>query len=449
MNTGSMVASNDKNESKADTSDENSMPLLRQSVCQDLDNDEDTLATLREKQEELYQKQIEYKQMEHSLQDKIIRGLKDEITILKQQVEQKQQMIQALRLEIIRLNEVIERNTADMVEITQIFQQVSSKLQQIQSDEKSNGVALTSNRDDNKDDDLFQDYKMKNGLVLIICITKYIADKYDNLQSPKYDMDKLKDLWQNKFGYHVICNEINPKYNNEYYVTKDKFMEKLDEVRLELRKEDKKYDGLILNYSGHGFKRSIVMSDGTLVKVRDIKTHFSAKNISIFKDKPKIYIFDACRSNDDPKKAYPFMEDEDPRLMIDEKEFELKGNKQNKIQRFYHPFLNVCEIYGNTDGYGVSGGKRDGGSLIVPLTKHLSYFVDKHKKTNILNKKSFRQLLNPVRIDVHSDQFGNQAVEISDTFCFELYINVNQSVQGGMMGFMHGIIGNPWQYLGS
>ena len=150
---------------------------------------------------------------------------------------------------------------------------------------------------------------IKNGLVLNICISKYGQNGFSDLEGPKHDMNKLIDLWENRFGYKMICNDFNPNILG-YYVSKKDFLEKLDECRKLLRSNDNSYnyDGLIFVFSGHGYETSIVTSDSEYVSIDAIKRYFAANEIEKFKDKPKIYIFDCCR-NMNGRPSLPFEDD--------------------------------------------------------------------------------------------------------------------------------------------
>ena len=270
---------------------------------------------------------------------------------------------------------------------------------------------------------------IKNGLVLNICISKYGKKGFPNLEGPKHDMNKLIDLWEKKFGYTIICNEFD-KESMHYYVSKNGFLQKLDECRMELRSDKGNYDGLIFVFSGHGYKTSIVTSDSLYVSIDKIKRHFGAKQIEKFKDKPKIYIFDCCRS-EIGHATLPF---EDDSLLVsqnmndDEENTEKRGKSglnENSNLKFYHPFSNTIEVYGNTQGYAVSGSKK-GGSLITLITKHLSNYAINDSHTKILSSKTFQQLLYPVQTAIHNSHGGNQSMEIVNrSLGFDLYLSTN------------------------
>ena len=63
-----------------------------------------------------------------------------------------------------------------------------------------------------------------------------------------------------------------------------------------LRDENKEFDGFIFIYSGHGYTEGIITSENEHIKLTEIQKEFSAKKLKKFKDCPKIFIIDACRS---------------------------------------------------------------------------------------------------------------------------------------------------------
>ena len=256
-------------------------------------------------------------------------------------------------------------------------------------------------------------YRMKNALVLILCISKYGNDGWSDLNGPKFDIKLLKELWEEKFGFDILCNEPSKEHNNEYYLSNDSFSTKLDLARIALKNDEKKYDGFIFVFSGHGYKDSIVTSKGEIT-INRIKQQFSAKEVKSFADKPKVYIFDCCR-NGDVGASYPNQEESDLRL----------ANKGSQPKHdYYHPYSNVLEIYGNTPGYQVKDLK-GGGSLIVPLTKRLTDYVN---KLNVLDEQRFDDLLGEVCVTVNKQRNGNQVPQISKTLLgFKLYVGTKSS----------------------
>ena len=251
--------------------------------------------------------------------------------------------------------------------------------------------------DDEYDNDDNDERRISNALVLIICISQY--NQLDNLESVKVDMKIMRDLWEKRFNYTVIANEISKK-DNEYFVDAETIDSKIGDAKKLLRDENNTFDGFILIYSGHGYKDGIITSDNQYVKLTEIQKEFSAKKLKKFKDYPKIFIIDACRSRF-------------PSLPMEER-LEIKGASNKKYQtQWYHPLANMIEIFGNTRGYGVGGNPLTGGSLIREMSNTFENYILKNER--IFDKKTFQQLFNPIKKSLHHNQHGNQVVKIEDT----------------------------------
>ena len=110
---------------------------------------------------------------------------------------------------------------------------------------------------------------------------------------------------------------------------------------------------------------------------KQLNKNLVQKNVENFKDKPKIYIIDACR------RATGWMPYDDDLLHIDQSY--LKQNDKQKCGneeiidktkcKFYHPFVNIIEIFGNTCGYGVFDNIK-GGKLLCSINKHFLQYSE-------------------------------------------------------------------------
>ena len=295
-------------------------------------------------------------------------------------------------------------------------------------------------------------YNMVNPLVLAICISNYDGDKFDNLKGVKQDMNTLKALWKGTFGFEMITNKINKK-TNEYHVEDLQFWTKLDEARYTLNKrndekndsdsdsgnnsgcDNKKdrYDGLIFVFAGHGYKAGIFTSDGKRIQMEKIKKHFSSKNVPSLKDSPKIFVIDACRHD---RRLLPF---EDDTLYRDPNFNEERGGNERLAKfKFYHPYVNMLEVYGNTRGYSVLGNDKKGGSLVLVLSKYLTHAhnSDNNKNKSKYNKYSkygdmtFQQILNGMKRELHKTTGGNQTIELHDTLLYDIKFGKGCDDQG-------------------
>ena len=295
-----------------------------------------------------------------------------------------------------------------------------------------------------QDDEIFLGntaYNIVNPLVLAICISAYDSDRFKTLPGAKKDMESLIKLFKDTFGFDMISNKISKK-TNEYRVSESKFFKKLDETRLKLsakkdnnsdsdsdsdssgsdsdKNDKKKYDGLIFVFAGHGYEDGIFTSDGKRIRITKIKTHFSSKNVPLLKDSPKIFIIDACRH---ASGMLPFL---DNMLYRDPSFDALRGGSEQLLQfKFYHPFVNMLQVFGNTRGYSVYSSVERGGSLVSLLSKYLTHF---YKGKNINNMR-FQQILNAMKRELHKTTGGNQTIEINDTLLYDIQFN-NRSKSG-------------------
>eukprot|EP01083_Nonionella_stella_P304378 1057405_1 len=129
-----------------------------------------------------------------------------------------------------------------------------------------------------------------NALVICIAIAKYIAT-LDNLDTEK-DIQVYRALFEKQYNYTVIPNDpsktVNPKDLTQFLRDARRKLYDFNEDKLN-------YDSLILTFGGHGTYDSIICSDGSPYKHKEIRDVFAIHEL---KDIPKIFIFDACRSDD-------------------------------------------------------------------------------------------------------------------------------------------------------
>ena len=282
---------------------------------------------------------------------------------------------------------------------------------------------------------------MVNALVLAICISAYDGKKFKNLNGVKKDMDTLKKLWKDEFGFEMICNKIDKK-TSEYHVTEEEFFAKLRNAsgKINIRNDKQndsgdsdnsnnngtnnntknKYDGLIFVFAGHGYKDGILASDCKRIQLEKIKEHFSSQNVPSLRDLPKIFIIDACRYTG---VNLPF-ENRYRDLNFNESR---GGNEKLPKFEYYHPYVNMLEVYGNTRGYNVVGNDEKGGSLVLVLSKYLSHAHRSSNNNNNNNSKysdmTFQQILHGMKRELHKKTHGLQTIEIHDTLLYDVKFN--------------------------
>ena len=264
-------------------------------------------------------------------------------------------------------------------------------------------------------------------LVLLLCVSKYDKNSgFKDLSGVEKDMERLKDLFETTCKYRVICNQVKKNVFGQakgFYLDKNSFERMLEKAKSELQKSNNSnnndYDGLIVVFSGHGYQDGIITSDGVKHDLRKIKQFFSAKNVPSLKDKTKIFIIDACRHE------YEKLPDKDDDGQDSRYQVKGKINKKRKTSmveyKWYHPFVNVLEIYGNTPGYSVTATKTDGSLMILSLSKCIKqYFTNNQKSNNNDNQQTIRQILIPMKYEIHRMSDGKQVIEINDTLLYNL-----------------------------
>eukprot|EP01083_Nonionella_stella_P170359 579582_1 len=132
-----------------------------------------------------------------------------------------------------------------------------------------------------------------NALVICIAIAKYNSALLDDLDTAK-DLAMYKALFEKLYNYTLLANDPSKPMNPKDMT---KFLRNARNQHLYDFKEDKlKYDSLIVTFGGHGTYDSVICSNGSTYKHKEIRDIFKLKEL---KDIPKIFIFDACRTDDD------------------------------------------------------------------------------------------------------------------------------------------------------
>eukprot|EP01084_Bolivina_argentea_P245059 410394_1 len=236
--------------------------------------------------------------------------------------------------------------------------------------------------DDESDDDI-KTQDITNALVIMICIEEYEGDanaagKCSNLSGTQIDRRNMTELWVNKYNYDAICNKSKKCTLNDAQTIlangQSQFL-------------NGGYDGIIVIFSGHGSKDSLILSDYyESTKINNqiyykynkiqrsyIEAYFGGENVKNKVDKIKIYLVDACRGH---KGALPI--DKDNIKMTP------KGNnavQNNEEQKIHHPNENRMIFYPNTEPY-VSYDGSNGGALMYSF--YSTMMDDENKNKNFL-----------------------------------------------------------------
>eukprot|EP01083_Nonionella_stella_P317434 1155828_1 len=133
-----------------------------------------------------------------------------------------------------------------------------------------------------------------NPLMICIALEEYAA--MANLKTAK-DIEAYKSVFEKLYNYKVIANDPSQPMNAKQLM---KFLRKTRVSHLYDYEEDKaNHDSLIVTFGGHGTYDSVICSDGSKVKHKEIRDAFKIPELNGI---PKIFLFDSCRSDDDPEK---------------------------------------------------------------------------------------------------------------------------------------------------
>eukprot|EP01083_Nonionella_stella_P097420 273837_1 len=153
----------------------------------------------------------------------------------------------------------------------------------------SKGIRAFFTAEEHKENDVAR--ICKNPLIICLGIAEY--DELENLDTAN-DIAMYLALFEGKYHYKVVANDPSQRMTHEDV---KQFLRKARKQHLYDFDADKlHYDGLIVTYGGHGTYDSIMCSDGTPYKHKDLRKIFF---LDEFTDIPKIFLIDACRMDDD------------------------------------------------------------------------------------------------------------------------------------------------------
>ena len=94
-----------------------------------------------------------------------------------------------------------------------------------------------------------------------------------------------------------------------------------------------------------------------------------------------------------------------------------KGNIYDKNatskNKWYHPFINILEIYG---GYSVGANEKNGSAMISLLVKYFKqYFSSNGKLSNKSDTLTVCQMILPIKTKMHQLSRGDQSSECVNT----------------------------------
>eukprot|EP01084_Bolivina_argentea_P022351 41530_1 len=140
---------------------------------------------------------------------------------------------------------------------------------------------------------------IKNPLVLCIGISSYEYVSNANLETEIY-CQNLCGIDRDYENIKTLCKFLNydiyPQYD-KYNWTQDDMITFLNERAQDIGNENKKkYDGILVIISGHGYNKNIITADYQIIDKTAIHRIFST-NYPCVRLLPRIFIFDCCDGN--------------------------------------------------------------------------------------------------------------------------------------------------------
>eukprot|EP01083_Nonionella_stella_P166181 554844_1 len=130
----------------------------------------------------------------------------------------------------------------------------------------------------------------KNALTVCVGIAEYDGLKHLNTAN---DIAMYRALFEDKYQYKVIANDPSQRMNKKDV---EEFLYQARNMLYDFIARKLRYDSLIVTFGGHGTYDSIICSDGTKYKHKDLRKIFLIDELT---DIPKVFLIDACRVDDD------------------------------------------------------------------------------------------------------------------------------------------------------
>ena len=261
-----------------------------------------------------------------------------------------------------------------------------------------------------------------NPLVVILGIGEY--DGMPNIIGIKKDYQNMIIIFNKLFKYDILYKLSNNNYNknqsqgniNDSFKLKwdcDEIDDFIDDVKIALENENKKYDSLIFIVSSHGEADGVILdSESEEYSLFCLYAQFNGSQFPNFAHCPKLFFVDACRGNlkskkiavsynmgdninvnniDKSQEIYAVSKGRNSEYKDDISISNNKNNKNNnssndikrqlstKQEINIHSEANFFFVYANPDGYAAFDGGNKGGYLIQAIYKVF-------KKKEVLSK---------------------------------------------------------------
>eukprot|EP01083_Nonionella_stella_P129679 393475_1 len=130
-----------------------------------------------------------------------------------------------------------------------------------------------------------------NPLMICIGIEQYY-EALANLKTAK-DIETYKSVFEDLYNYKIFANDPSKPMNAKELL---KFLRKARKYLYDYEEDEANHDSLIVTFGGHGTYDSVICSDRSHVKHKDIRDIFKLPELT---DIPKIFMFDSCRTDGD------------------------------------------------------------------------------------------------------------------------------------------------------
>ena len=212
-------------------------------------------------------------------------------------------------------------------------------------------MSESDDSEDNPDEDALREYNIRKGRALgaIICVKEYESKEMEDLDAAMVDRQNLKNLFEGDFEYETRILDKDRVTLKDF----DKF---IFSVRNELYANADEYDAFILSFTGHGYRDSICLSDSKNFNRIKLYKWFNGENCMPFKDKPKLFLLQACKGLRDAPNV------KEQGLVA------APGIGMNDEDLPVGPDDNIVIFESNSDGY-VSWLNGDGGFMVQSFVK--------------------------------------------------------------------------------
>ena len=269
---------------------------------------------------------------------------------------------------------------------------------------------------------------LQNPFVIVVGIENYSQSHFDNLDGVAWDIKNMIKLWSKVYHYcdiETLSNSNKNKNEKGDKILKDR-QEFEDYLRIIRGKIDanKRNDGLLFIYSGHGIKDAIILANGIKFKLCKIFEIFNGKECVFLRDKPKVFILDCCRGKNIAE-TYKKIENNNnfgQNIMSAQVPIQRqKGPPPAWVHERFHPNSGFATIFGNCENYACNESDK-GGSLIRSIQK-----IFENPKE--IEKYSLRELIIAIRKQTKlltGSGHGTQCVDFHESLEYKVYFKVNQ-----------------------